>query len=128
MGLLTIDTPGSDLVLTLLVKDSGGLTSQDIVVINVEPGNRPPIAKIVTPSNGGSYSEGKEVTFDGTASSDPDNDILSYNWDLGEAGGPSYTASQDSRFSLDLDCWIARIARLMINLYTLMKLLFIFIE
>ena len=48
----------------------------------MEPGNRPPVAKIVTPSNGGSYSEGKEVTFDGMASSDPDNDILAYNWDL----------------------------------------------
>ena len=100
---VTIDTPGNDLVLTLLVQDPGGLTNQDIVVINVEPGNRPPVAKIVTPSNGGAYSEGKEVTFDGMASSDPDNDILSYNWDLGEAGGPTYTASKQSRFSLDLE-------------------------
>ena len=100
---VTIDTPGNDLVLTLLVQDPGGLTNQDIVVINVEPGNRPPVAKIVTPSNGGAYSEGKEVTFDGMASSDPDNDILSYNWDLGEAGGPTYTASKQSKFSLDLE-------------------------
>ena len=37
------------------------------------------------------------------ASSDPDNDILSYNWDLGEAGGPTYTASKQSKFSLDLE-------------------------
>ena len=80
---ITIDTPGNDLILTLLVRDPDGLTSQDIVVINVEPGNRPPVAKIVTPSNGGSYSEGKEVIFDGMASSDPDNDILSYTWELG---------------------------------------------
>ena len=100
---ITIDTPGNDLILTLLVKDPGGLTSQDIVVINVEPGNRPPVAKIVTPSNGGSYSEGKEVIFDGMASSDPDNDILSYTWELGEAGGPTYTASKNSKFNLDLD-------------------------
>ena len=100
---VTIDTPGNDLILTLLVRDPGGLTSQDIVVINVEPGNRPPVAKIVTPSNGGSYSEGKEVIFDGMASSDPDNDILSYTWELGEAGGPTYTASKNSKFNLDLD-------------------------
>ena len=100
---VTIDTPGNDLILTLLVRDPDGLTSQDIVVINVEPGNRPPIAKIVTPSNGGSYSEGKEVVFDGMASSDPDNDILSYTWELGEAGGPTYTASKNSKFNLDLD-------------------------
>nr|MCS5650366.1 PKD domain-containing protein [Dehalococcoidia bacterium] len=101
--LVTIDTPGNDLVLTLMVKDPGGLTSQDIVVISVEPGNRPPTSTITTPSNGGAYSEGKEVTFNGMASSDPDNDILSYNWDLGEAGGPTYTASKQSKFEMELD-------------------------
>ena len=99
---VTVDSPGDDLILTLLVRDPGGLTSQDIVVINVEPGNRPPIAKIVSPSNGGAYSEGKDVTFDGMASSDPDNDILSYTWELGEIGGQTYTASTQSKFSLDL--------------------------
>ena len=100
--LVTIDTPGTDLVLTLMVQDPKGLTGQDIVVINVEPGNRVPIAKIITPTNGGAYSEGNEVTFNGITSSDPDNDILSYNWDLGEAGGPTYTASKQSKFTLDL--------------------------
>ena len=97
-----IDTPGKDLVLTLLVQDSGGLTGQDIVVITVEPGNRPPTATITTPSNGGAYSEGSEIVFNGLASSDPDNDFLTYTWDLSEAGGPSYTASKQNKFSLDL--------------------------
>ncbi len=101
--LVVIDTPGNDLVLTLMVRDPDGLTGQDIVVISVEPGNRPPTATITTPSNGGAYSEGKEVTFNGMASSDPDNDILSYNWDLGEAGGPTYTASKQSKFEMELD-------------------------
>ena len=101
--LVTVDTPGNDLVLTLMVRDSGGLTSQDIVVISVEPGNRPPIATITTPSNGGAYSEGKEVTFNGMASSDPDNDILSYNWDLGDVDGPTYPASKLSEFEMELD-------------------------
>jgi PKD repeat protein len=99
---VTINEEGSDLVLTLMVRDPKGLTDQDIVVINVEPGNRVPIAKIITPTNGGAYSENNEVTFNGIASSDPDNDILSYNWDLGEAGGPTYTASKQSKFTLDL--------------------------
>ena len=98
-----IDTPGKDLVLTLLVQDSGGLNSQDIVVITVEPGNRPPIAMITTPSNGGSYSEGNEVMFNGLASSDPDNDILTYTWNLAEGEGSGYTASKQSKFSLDLN-------------------------
>jgi len=101
--LVVIDTPGNDLVLTLMVRDPSGLTGQDIVVISVEPGNRPPTATITTPSNGGAYSEGKEVTFNGMASSDPDNDILSYNWDLGEVGGPTYTASKQSKFEMELD-------------------------
>ncbi len=101
--LVVIDTPGNDLVLTLMVRDPSGLTGQDIVVISVEPGNRSPTATITTPSNGGAYSEGKEVTFNGMASSDPDNDILSYNWDLGEAGGPTYTASKQSKFKMELD-------------------------
>ena len=97
-----IDAPGKDLVLTLLVQDSGGLTGQDIVVITVEPGNRPPTATITTPSNGGAYSEGSEIVFNGLASSDPDNDFLTYTWELSEAGGPSYTASKQNKFSLDL--------------------------
>ena len=97
-----VDMPGDDLVLTLMVRDSGGLTSQDIVVINIEPGNRPPVASIITPSNGGSYSKGKEVTFNGMSSSDADNDPLTYVWELGEAGEPTYKASTESKFSLDL--------------------------
>lgn len=97
-----VDTPGDDLVLTLMVKDSGGLTSQDIVVINIEPGNRPPVASIITPSNGGSYSKGNEVTFNGMSSSDADNDPLTYVWELGEADEPTYKASIESKFSLDL--------------------------
>ena len=97
-----VDMPGDDLVLTLMVRDSGGLTSQDIVVINIEPGNRPPVASIITPSNGGSYSKGKEVTFNGMSSSDADNDPLTYVWELGEAGEPTYNASTESKFSLDL--------------------------
>ena len=97
-----INTAGKDLVLTLLVQDSRGLTGQDIVVITVEPGNRPPTATITTPSNGGAYSEGNEITFNGLASNDPDNDFLTYTWDLSEAGGPSYTASKQSKFSLEL--------------------------
>ena len=99
---VTLDTAGNDLVLTLMVSDSGGLTSQDIVVINVEPANRPPIANITTPIDGASYSEGSDIEFNGLASSDLDNDPLTYKWDLAEAGGSSYTASTQSQFSLNL--------------------------
>ena len=92
---VTIDTPGQDLVLTLLVKDPDGLTDSRIAIINVEPANRPPVAKILTPTNGGAYSEGEDVIFDATASSDPDGDILvEYKWELGEAGEPKYVVKK----------------------------------
>ncbi len=37
-----------------------------------------PPATITTPTNGGAYSEGSEIVFNGLASSDPDNDFLTY--------------------------------------------------
>ena len=99
---ITIDSPGKDLILSLRVMDSKGLSGEDFVVINVEPGNRPPVATITSPSNGGAYSEGNEISFNGMASSDPDNDVLSYSWELGEVGGPTYTASRDGMFDIEL--------------------------
>ncbi len=101
---VTIDAPGQDLVLTLLVKDPDGLTDSRIAIINVEPANRPPVAKILTPSNGGSYSEGKDVVFDATASSDPDGDILvEYKWELGEAGDPKYVVKKGGAEAVKFD-------------------------
>ena len=99
---ITIDNPGKDLILSLKVMDSKGLNGEDFVVINVEPGNRPPVATITSPSNGGAYSEGSEISFNGMASSDPDNDVLSYSWELGEVGGPTYTASREGMFEIEL--------------------------
>ena len=95
-------TIGNDLVLTLIVTDTEGLTSEDIVVINVVPANSPPIANITTPIAGASYSVSSSIEFNGLTSSDLDNDLLTYKWDLAEAGGSSYTASTESKFSLDL--------------------------
>ena len=100
---ITIDNPGKDLILSLKVMDSKGLSGEDFVVINVEPGNRPPVATITSPSNGGAYSEGNEISFNGMASSDPDEGtILSYSWELGEVGGPTYTASREGIFKIEL--------------------------
>ena len=60
---ITIDETGDDIVLSLMVRDSRGLSNEDIVVINIEPGNRPPLAVITTPKNGGAYAIGSTISF-----------------------------------------------------------------
>ena len=64
----------------LMVKDNGGLSAKDTlaVTVNVLPNNQPPVAKagadqtITLPVN--------SVTIDGSGSTDPDNNIMSYAW------------------------------------------------
>jgi PKD repeat protein len=65
----------------LRVTDDAGLTDTDtatVVVANLAP----------TANAGGPYAgnEGTAVLLDGTASSDPGNDIVSYQWDIGNDG------------------------------------------
>jgi hypothetical protein len=90
-GLLS--TSVKDLVLgvyqfELTVKDKGGLSAKDTVVVNVNSTiivNQPPVAKagldqlIHLPLN--------SINLDGSGSSDPDNNISSYQWT--KISGPS---------------------------------------
>jgi hypothetical protein len=75
----------------LLVEDnaSPGLPSTDDVVITVVgelPENRPPRVVISGPAN--AVVEGTVVTLDGSATSDPDNDPLTFTWQqTDELGG-----------------------------------------
>ncbi|HDP78430.1 MAG TPA: hypothetical protein ENN47_09665, partial [Mesotoga infera] len=57
----------------------GSIVDQFAVVVNNT--NRPPVAS-VSPVQAGSFSEGSEVVFDGSASSDPDGDQLIYSWSV----------------------------------------------
>ncbi len=46
--------------------------------------NNAPEAVIDSPENAATYEMGQIVHFDGSSSSDPDNDSLSYEWDFGD--------------------------------------------
>ncbi|MBM4248850.1 MAG: PKD domain-containing protein [Euryarchaeota archaeon] len=48
--------------------------------------NSPPTAEISEPRNGAVIIKGTPTTFDGSNSSDPDNDILRFKWQFGDGG------------------------------------------
>jgi len=73
-------------IVTLTV-DDGTLNDTARVVIIIGTGggqNRPPRADIKTPSNGDTFSVEEEIIFDGSNSSDLDEDELTYFWDFGD--------------------------------------------
>jgi len=73
-------------IITLTVTDNGGLTDTDTVTIIVSsPANQPPVANagpdqtVIDNDRNGS----EEVTLDGSGSSDPDGNIVSFVWTEG---------------------------------------------
>jgi len=77
-------SPGTFRV-NLTVADNDGLTattSKDVDIQPAPPGPRPPVANFTAgPSP---VNPGSPVTFDATASYDPDGTISSYSWDFGD--------------------------------------------
>jgi MYXO-CTERM domain-containing protein len=66
----------------LTVTDDKGATGSDVAAITVTgSANQAPVANA-----GGTYSgaPGQEITFDGSASHDPDGSIVSWAWDFGD--------------------------------------------
>jgi hypothetical protein len=82
---------GASLTFRLTVTDSGGLQSTDTCIVNVSWINLPPTADAGPDQT---VNEGVTVTLDGSNSSDPDNDISSYQWN--QTGGLSVTLSSTS--------------------------------
>lgn len=67
------------------------------------PPNSPPVAKAGGPYN----SSNGVVNFDGSASSDPDGDALTFNWTFGDGSGstdmkPSHTYAQTGDYNVAL--------------------------
>jgi PKD repeat protein len=66
---------------TLTVTDDDGATDQSTATVVIGDGNQPPTANANGPYTG---TSGFTVVFDGTASDDPDGNILSYDWTFGD--------------------------------------------
>ncbi|HEC63045.1 MAG TPA: PKD domain-containing protein, partial [Candidatus Acetothermia bacterium] len=68
---------------TLVVRDDRGATDSETKQVTVgPPPNQPPTARFsYTPTN---PDPGDVVSFDASASSDPDGSIVSYSWDFGD--------------------------------------------
>jgi len=103
-----LSTPGTDEIVThdytstgdytvsLTVTDDDSETDTATHNITIVPPNEPPVAVILGPS---SAEVGDLVTFDGSASDDPDGTIVSYLWDFGD-GNTSTTMESNNTYTL----------------------------
>ncbi len=87
--------PGTYLVL-LKVRDPEGYTSQDSALVTVRA-NQSPIASAGPDQIA---KAGDSLTFDGTASFDPDGNALAHEWDFGDGSGVVAGAIADHVYSV----------------------------
>ncbi|MBN2005559.1 MAG: FG-GAP repeat protein [Anaerolineae bacterium] len=88
----TFTAPSSPttLIFALVVTDSLGRADPSPDTVNVAVANHPPVADAGADQ---SVDTNAVVTLDGSASSDPDGDPLTYSWT--QTGGPALTFSSD---------------------------------
>jgi len=84
--------------------DPGSLFDQKSFNISVNNVNRAPVANAGGPYSG---TVGVPVNFNGTGSTDPDGDALTYAWDFGDAGtgtgsNPTHTYATTGTFTVSL--------------------------
>jgi PKD repeat protein len=81
----------------LTVMDDRGGTDADTaqVTVSAGPSNTPPVARASGPATG---NAGTSIGFEGSASSDADGTITSYEWDFGD-GGTAFAANVTHTFT-----------------------------
>lgn len=80
----------------LNVTNAKGLGDEEVLVVQVLPSNRPPLAVLALSEPDGGRLEkalaGEDVAFDASGSSDPEGAAVSFEWDFGD-GATSHEAS-----------------------------------
>ncbi len=89
---------------SLTVTDDDGLQSTDNTTATIGIGDLPPVADANGPYTG---TVGVAVVFDGTGSTDPNNNIESYAWDFGDGSTgtgatPSHTYAAADIYTVSL--------------------------
>jgi len=83
---------------------SGGRLNAHSALLSTIPTNQPPIADAGDPYSG---TEGIALLFDGSGSSDPDEDVLTYLWDFGDlstgtGANPTHTYAAGGTYTVTL--------------------------
>src|SRR5207245_4153459 len=94
---------GTDTV-RLTVTDKDGGAGSGKIAVTVTTGNRPPTAVAGGPYSG---TEGAAVSFDGSGSSDPDGDALTYAWTFGDGSSgtgvkPTHSYANNGSYTVTL--------------------------
>ena len=79
-------TPGTYTAVLSVADNAGAVGQAGTTVTVASPQNQPPVAAFTSSPNGGVMPV--DVTFDASASSDPDGTIVSYSWTFGD-GSPA---------------------------------------